>query len=75
MGEGAGAAASAHGPALELEPLSADRLEQVVDRVQIEGLDRVLVERGHEHDARRVALAGEVLRELDSAHARHLDID
>ena len=40
-----------------LEPRRLDRLQQVVDRVHLERLDRVLVERGDEHDAAAPAAA------------------
>src|SRR5437879_11098444 len=57
------------------ESLGAHRLEQVVERVQLEGLDGVPVVRGDEDDARRLLERSEVARYLEPAHAGHLDVE
>ena len=65
------------------QALSAHRLEQVVQRVDFERVDRELIERRHEDHQRHrlgivaVALAGprgNVPGQLDAGHARHLDV-
>ena len=57
------------------QALGAHRLHQVVERVQLERLDRMPVVRGDEDDDRRVLHAAQVTRHLDASHARHLDVE
>ena len=57
------------------ESLGAHRLEQIVERVQLEGLDGMPVVRGDEDDARRLLERSEVARHLEPAHAGHLDVE
>ena len=54
------------------EPLVAHRLQKVVDGGALERLDRVLVERGHEHDAH---VAVRAARHVESGQARHADVE
>ena len=49
-----------------------ERLHHVVDRALVEGGHRVGVVRGHERD---VAAAVDLLRDLEAAHAGHLDVE
>ena len=65
------------------QALAADRLEQVVERIDFERIDGEFVERRHEdhqrHRLRVVAVAfagasGDVARELDAGHPRHLHV-
>ena len=59
-----------------LEALAVERLEQVVDRVQLEGGDRVLVVGGGEDDGRpgdrRIGAEG--AQHLEAGHPRHVDV-
>ncbi len=57
------------------QPLQPDGLQQVVDRVHLEGLERVGVERGGEDDRRRLGHAGDVARRLHPVHLRHADVE
>src|SRR5262245_37750207 len=57
-----------------LEPLVAERLEQVIDGAGFEGLDRVAVIGGKEHGD-RYALLAMGLDQLEARHAGHLDVD
>ena len=57
------------------QALGAHRLEQIVERVQLERVHGVAVVRGDEDDARRLLQAGEMARHLEAAHARHLDVE
>ena len=56
------------------QPLHAHRLHQVVDRVDVECLQRVLVERRGEDDDRRLRQLEQVARELDAVHVGHVDV-
>jgi hypothetical protein len=57
------------------QPGGPDRLEQVVDGVDLERLDRVgVVGRGEDH-RRRVGHALQVLRDLDAVDARHAHVE
>ncbi len=56
------------------QPLHAHRLHQVVDRVHLERLQRVLVVRGREDHDRRLRQLQQVARELDAVHVRHVDV-
>ncbi len=57
-----------------LEPLVHQRLQQVVERVRVEGVDRVAVEGGHEYDHRHAGLR-DAAQHLESVDARHLDVE
>ena len=57
------------------EPVVTDRLEDVVDGVELERLHRVLVVRGDEHDRRRGAEPGQHPGELETGQAGHPDVD
>jgi hypothetical protein len=56
------------------EALLVHRLQQVVEGVRLEGVDRESVERRHEHDHRH-ALLRHLLDDLDAGEARHLDVE
>ena len=57
-----------------LEPLVHQRLQQVVERVRIEGVDRIPVESSHEDDHRHAGLR-DAAQHLESVDARHLDVE
>ncbi len=57
------------------EPVGVDRLQEVVERLDREGVDRVLRVRGHEHDRRRVALLAHERRRVQAAGSRHLNVE
>ena len=57
------------------ETLLAHGLEDVVDRPQLERVDRVLLVGGHEHDRGRLLEAREHLGELEAGEAGHLDVE
>jgi hypothetical protein len=58
------------------EPVRVERLEEVVDRLPVEGVERVLVVGGDEHPQRRVAAVGRGLgRDLQAAASRHPDVE
>ena len=52
-----------------------DRLQQVVDRVQFERLQRIGVVGGGEDHRRRVGELLQVLRGFDAIHLRHADVE
>ena len=56
-----------------LEPLAIERLEQVIDRMNIESLEGKLVVGGDENDGGPFRL-GESLNDLEPIHFGHLDI-
>ena len=56
------------------EPRRIDRLQQVVDRVDLERLDGVLIVRGDEDDLRRRVVAEHPPRDLEAGEPRHLDV-
>jgi hypothetical protein len=56
-----------------LEALVHQGLQQVVERVRIEGLDRVAVECGHEDDHGHAGLRDSA-QHLESVDAGHLDV-
>ena len=59
-----------------LEPRRIDRLQQIVDRVDLERLDRVLIEGRDEDDVRRRAAAVEhPARHLEAGQPRHLHVE
>ena len=51
-----------------------DRLEQVVHRVHLEGVQRVLIERGHEDHVRGSGARRYLARDLEPRQSRHLDV-
>ena len=55
-------------------PLHADRLHQVVDRVEFERLHRVLVERRGEYHDRRMRELEQVPGQFHAVHVRHVDV-
>jgi hypothetical protein len=57
------------------EPRTGDRLQQVIDRIRFECLDRILVVGGHEDDVRmRRAAAIQVLEKLEAVEPGHPDV-
>ena len=54
--------------------LGAERLQQVVERVDLEGVQRVFVVRGDEHHG-RPALGIERSRQRDAVHFRQVDVE
>ena len=56
------------------QALGADRFQQVIDGVEIEGLHCVVVVGRGEHDGRRPGQGAEVAGQLDAVHARHADV-
>jgi hypothetical protein len=57
------------------EPRLIHRLHQVVDGVDLERLDGVLVEGGHEDDVRRGLVLHHAARHLEAVEPRHLDVE
>src|SRR5204863_6924955 len=57
------------------EALGAHRLQQIVERIQIERVDRMLVMRCDEDHRRRVLEAAEMTRELEAVHSGHADVE
>ena len=57
-----------------LQALRLDRLQQVVDRVHLERLDRVLVERGHEDDVACQLPLDQPARHLEARQPGHLHV-
>ncbi|MNT30628.1 hypothetical protein D3C72_1664330 [compost metagenome] len=58
-----------------LQPLGAHGLGEVVDRLQLEGRDRVAGVRRHEHHGRRVGPAAQRARHLDAVDAGHVHVE
>ena len=58
-----------------LQPLALDRLGQVVDRLEVEGLERVLRMGGDEDDRRRRRLQAQLGGELGAVAAGHLHVE
>ena len=52
-----------------------DRLDQVVERGQLERVDRRVVERRHEHDRRRALEPPQHARELEAVEPRHAHVE
>ena len=69
----AAATARAHPSHGFLDARPRERLQQIVDRLHLEGADRVLVVGGREHDVRR--RPRERLQHLEAVHARHLHVE
>ncbi len=70
-------------PARQLRPRAIDgpgkaigvkRLEQIIQRVHLEGAQRVLIERRHEHHHRR-RVRVELLQHREAVAARHLHVE
>ena len=59
----------------DLEPRLIDRLQQVVDRVDLERLDRVLIVGRDEDDLRTGAAADQPPRDLEAGQPRHLHVE
>ena len=57
------------------EPVGVDRLQEIVERLDGERVDRVPLVRGHEHDGGRIGALAHERRRLDAAEARHLDVE
>ena len=57
------------------EPRGLDRFQQVVDGADLERLDRVLIERGDEHDMAPHPTFQQLARHLEPGEPRHLDIE
>ncbi len=57
-----------------VEALAVERLQQVVERVDVEGAQRVVIERRHKHDERH-ARRTDGLDDLETARAGHLDVE
>ena len=57
------------------QPLAAHGLGEVVGRVQLEGLQRVLGVRRHEDERRRRGQGAELARQLHAAGAGHVNVD
>ena len=57
-----------------LEPWAAERLQQVIERVDLEGLQRILVVGGHEDDGGH-AVGSERLADGEPVHRRHLNVE
>ena len=58
-----------------LEPVGLDRLHQIVDRGDVEGGDREIVERGDEHHRRIDRRLGQRAGDVDPVHAGHGDVE
>ncbi len=56
------------------QPLGAHRLEKIVERVELERLQRVALVGGHENHRRRLLERHEVARHFQAADTRHLDV-
>ena len=57
-----------------VKSLAVERLEQVVERVDVEGAQRVVIE-GRDEDDERHARGADGLDDFESAGARHLDVE
>src|SRR3954454_12663296 len=57
------------------EPRRFDGLQKIVDGVDLEGLDRVLIVRGDEHEVRVDPRAQEPASALEAGQTRHLNIE
>ena len=58
-----------------LQPVRLHRLQQVVDRAALEGVDRVLVIGGDEHDLRARAGVGGQRGDFQAGQAGHADVE
>ena len=73
---GRGRRAQLGGPADGLgEPFPAYGLEDVVDGLEVEGLDGEALVGGDEHDERRLGEPGEQPGEVESVEAGHVDVE
>ncbi len=57
------------------EPFLADRFQDVVDCLEIEGLYGEVLVRGDEHDERRLGETGQQPCHVEAVEARHLDVE
>src|SRR5689334_1541751 len=57
------------------QPLPPYRLEDVVDGLEVEGLDGEALVGGDEHDERRCGEAGEQPGEVESVESGHVDVE
>lgn len=57
------------------QALAADRLEDVVDRLEVEGVHGEALVRGDEDDQRRCGETGQELGHVESGQARHVDVE
>ena len=57
-----------------LKPLVHQRLQEVIERVRVKGVDRVAVEGRHEHHHRHAGLR-DAAQHLEAVDARHLDVE
>ena len=62
----------AHALHRDAEPRGAEGLEDVVERAELEGLDRMLDVRGREHD---VGLMRDSCEHVGAEHSRHLHVE
>src|SRR5262245_29789103 len=58
----------------DFEAIRLDRLQQIVDRVDLERLDRMLIECRDEDDVRRQLMLDHLSRHLEPGQPRHLYI-
>src|SRR5207248_6832058 len=68
------ARSAAHAFERALEALLVDRLEEVIERLDVERADRVFVVRGDEDDHRH-RLDPDLLDDVEAAEAGHLDVE
>src|SRR5262249_3312118 len=68
------ARACAHASQRQEEPILVERLQDVVDGVQLEGSDRVSIESGDKNQQRRIVLL-ELGGHFEAGHSRHLDVE
>jgi uncharacterized protein with von Willebrand factor type A (vWA) domain len=57
------------------QPPEANRLEQIIDRVHLECFQRISVEGSSKDDCRRLVELLNMLRDLESVHFRHANIE
>ncbi len=57
------------------EAIRVDRLQEVVERLDRERIDRVLRVRGHEDDCRRIGSLAHERRRREAGDAGHLDVE
>jgi hypothetical protein len=57
-----------------LQPFPGDGLEQVIEGLDLEGANRVIIVRGHEHGHGH-ALDADLFDDFEAAHRRHPDVE